>query len=679
MNCTIEGKPVRGLIDSGNIWRTAISKDKYVRMGFDITKLVPIAVKELHTAQKGAKIKVLGETGMPMKLQLGSHPRTIKFKPIIIDGLSMDFNISGPFLQNNAIDQLHSRNCLLLQGKEIPLLNKAGQPVSAPFQTTTSGVYLKRGVCLEPQHIMEAPGFVAAVADGKMTAGEGVFQNTDLSSPAIEWQLSACNQAGLMSITLINTSPFPVELPKGKKVGEFLITEEEGSEVVEKESNHWTEEVKKEWLIKEFRLKDSPWLKKKEDLDAALKMLLRNWSIYSTDGSFGKTSLLQHEIDTGKSPPIKCRYRPISPFMEKNLLEQLHVWLDHDVIEESNSPWSFALVAAPKKNNKIRWCVDYRRLNAVTRKDAFPLPLISDNLSRLAGSQVFSGIDGMGAFHVVEIKHQDKPKTAFSTPWGMYHFKRMPFGLSNGPASYSRLMQMALRGIEPGCCLPYLDDTIIFNTNLAEHLHSLDLVLRAHAKAGLKLQPSKCHLFQDEVEYLGHLVNKEGIQPLRKYVEVVQDWPIPSSKTEARAFIGKTSYYRRFISNYSKIAKSWTDVMGKEEGIKDSDPIEVTEEMKKAFGQLKEALLTAPILAFPRLQQHRAVHLGHGLERGFQHGGRGTITEARREGEGHMLWIEEAGKDSSSLCPYQRRNGCGYSLPPSLAILSGSSEVYTSN
>ncbi len=131
----------------------------------------------------------------------------------------------------------------------------------------------------------------------------------------------------------------------------------------------------------------------------------------------------------------------------------------------------------------------------------FPAPLIQDNLARLADSTVFSGLDGMGAFHVVPLTKSPRPKTTFATPFGTYHFKRMPFGLSNCPTTYSRLMQMALQGIPTSVAMPNLDDTIIHSNNFTNHLRNLDLVLAAHVKAGLKLQPEKCQLFQEEIEY----------------------------------------------------------------------------------------------------------------------------------------------------------------------------------
>ena len=132
--------------------------------------------------------------------------------------------------------------------------------------------------------------------------------------------------------------------------------------------------------------------------------------------------------------------------MEESLKKQIDKWMSHGVVEEADSPWSFPLVPVPKKTSgEIRWAVDYRRLNSITKKDAFPLPNIADNLSRLAGSRIFSALDGAGAFHVVPVSRADREKTAFSSPFGQYQFARMPFGLANAPATYSRLVAKALR------------------------------------------------------------------------------------------------------------------------------------------------------------------------------------------------------------------------------------------
>jgi hypothetical protein len=189
-------------------------------------------------------------------------------------------------------------------------------------------------------------------------------------------------------------------------------------------------------MLENFKLSTSPVLNTPQKVDRAVEFLDGYWDLYSIDGSFGKTNLTEHRIYTKDVPPIKTRHRPINPGLEKNLKEQLDKWIQHNVIEPLSSPWSFAMVAAPNKGGAIRWCIDYQLLNKVTLNDSILLPGIKDNLARLSGISVFSGVDGAGAYHCVGVHKADRPRTAFSTPFGLWQFKPLPFGLCNAPATY---------------------------------------------------------------------------------------------------------------------------------------------------------------------------------------------------------------------------------------------------
>jgi hypothetical protein len=160
---------------------------------------------------------------------------------------------------------------------------------------------------------------------------------------------------------------------------------------------------------------------------------------------------------------------------------------------------------------------------------------------------------------------RDRETTAFGTPWGSYQFRRMPFGLCNVPATYFRLAQMLLQGM----ALPYLDDTCVHSRNLAEHFTTLQTVLEAFRKAGLKLQPKKCFLFKSKIEFLGHMVSKEGIVPVPQYTQVTRDWTMPETRGQVRTFLGKCGYYRRFVDHYSQHAKPLVDLIG---GVKKGGP-----------------------------------------------------------------------------------------------------------
>ena len=175
--------------------------------------------------------------------------------------------------------------------------------------------------------------------------------------------------------------------------------------------------------------------------------------------------------------------------------------------------------------------------------DSYPIGSCNDNINRLAHSSIFSTLDGEGAFHQVEVAPEDQHKTAFSTPFGVYQFRYMPFGLCNAPSTYSCLVAKVLEGIPWSEALPFIDDTIVHTKTLDEHIQSLDKVLAAFSKAGLKLGPSKCHLFRSRVKFLRHYVDAKGVHVDPDYIKAVESWPVPRSRWEIRIFYGKFLYY----------------------------------------------------------------------------------------------------------------------------------------
>ena len=247
------------------------------------------------------------------------------------------------------------------------------------------------------------------------------------------------------------------------------------------------------WLVAQFRLDSSSLLQRDSCLlKEVIRTLLQYVDVISI-GGYGKTNLISHTITVHPgTTPIKMKHRPLNPVMEESLRQQIDRWLEQRVVEEADSPWSFPLVPVPKKNSReICWAVDYHRLNAVTKKDAFPRPNIDDNLSGLAGSHVFSALDGAGAFHTVPVRRADREKTAFSSPFGQYQFLRMPFGLANAPATYSRLVAKAQRHPPSSEVLCYLDDTAVYSEDAWSHLCVLRKVLAAFHAVGLQISPEK--------------------------------------------------------------------------------------------------------------------------------------------------------------------------------------------
>ena len=308
----------------------------------------------------------------------------------------------------------------------------------------------------------------------------------------------------------------------------------------------------------------------------------------------GKTDLVEHKIDTGDHNPIKIPPRRLGWSQRRALNEEVDKMLSKGVIEPSESPWSSPPVLVKKKDSTYRFCVDFRKVNGITRKDAYPLPNITDCLDSLSGAKWFCTLDLSSGYWQIGLKQQDRCKTAFTTPRGHYQFKVMPFGVTNGPATLERLMELVLRGMDSNQTLCYMDDVIVCGLNFEDTLKSLTEVFSRFSAAGLRLKPSKCELFRTQVAFLGHVVNREGVCPDPRKIEVIQKWPAPINVSEVRSFVGFASYYRKYVSNFSEMAAPLHALTRKDAKFAWSP------QCHQSFEALKKALTSAPVLALPR-------------------------------------------------------------------------------
>ena len=353
------------------------------------------------------------------------------------------------------------------------------------------------------------------------------------------------------------------------------------------------------------RLTDRPDLSEKQREE--LRAMLWKWKkVFAThDEDFGQTDAVQHQIPTGDAAPIRERHRPLPPSMYKEMKTLLGDMLAKDVIAESCSPWAAPIVLVKKKDGSWRFCVDYRKLNAVTHKDAFPLPRIEETLTSMTQAQWFSTLDLASGYWQVGMAPRDQEKTAFTTPLGLFEFKRMPFGLCNAPATFQRLMQQCLSGQLAESLFIYLDDVILYSCDFHSHLQHLDSVFQRLWKHGLKLRLDKCTLLQNEVKFLGHVVDRQGVRPDPDKVAAVRDWPTPSTVREVRAFLGLAGYYRRFVPSFAAIARPLNNLLiGVPNNVKSHKcSIDWTAECQNSFCALKTALTEAPVLAYADYNQ----------------------------------------------------------------------------
>ena len=251
-------------------------------------------------------------------------------------------------------------------------------------------------------------------------------------------------------------------------------------------------------------------------LDDEAKIKFRNLIFRFRDifpkskSELGRTSLVQHTIDTGDHPPIKQKPYRANPETRKEIDRRVEEMLQNNFIEESTSPWSSPVVMIPKKDGTMRFCVDYRKLNAIIWKDSFPLPLITQTLDSLYEAKLFSTLDMRSGYWQIELHLSAREKTAFVTHNGWYQYLVLPFGLSNSPASFQRLMGHILRGLEYKHALIYIDDIIIFSKSVDELLLHFEDDFQRLREANVKLNPKKCHFAKQQVQYLGHVVTSEG-------------------------------------------------------------------------------------------------------------------------------------------------------------------------
>ena len=330
-----------------------------------------------------------------------------------------------------------------------------------------------------------------------------------------------------------------------------------------------------------------------EQKEQLFQLLVEYANIFADEGELGRTDQITHEINTGSAPRIRQPIRRV-PVCQKTELKDLLTDMEKKkVIRPSNSPWASPVVLVRKRDGSHRFCVDYCKLNAVTRKDAYPIPRIDDTLDTLSGACWFSTLDMVSGYWQVEVGEKDREKTAFCTPYGLYEFNVLPFGLCNGPATFQRLMDLVLAGLQMSQCLVYIDDVIVVGRTFEEHLCNLREVFERAKSAGLKFKPSKCAFLQERVFYLGHEISRKGVATDPTKVNQVANWPIPQSVKDVQRFLGLASYYRRFVRNFASIAKPLYRLTEK------TATFEWTLECQEAFAELRHKLCTAPVLAFP--------------------------------------------------------------------------------
>lgn len=335
-----------------------------------------------------------------------------------------------------------------------------------------------------------------------------------------------------------------------------------------------------------------------------IKFLLENSldRYHLPDEPLPATNILEHNIITTDEIPVYQKQYRLPPVLKQEITKETEKLLKHNIIEPSFSPYSTPLWVVPKRSGetgekKYRMVLDFRALNKKTVPDRYPLASILDILDQLGGAKFFSVFDLSSSFHQIKMSEKDKHKTAFTTPNGLYNFLRMPFGLRNAAATFQRLIDIVLRGLNEKECFAYIDDVVIHAKTLSEHRRKYLTLIERLREANLQLEPTKCEFLRREVCYLGHKLSQNGVSPDPRKLSAVSNFPRPKTPLNVKQFLGLTSYYRRFINDFSKYAKPLNKLT--ETGV----PFIWTSEQEEAFQALKLKLCEEPCLIYPNFDE----------------------------------------------------------------------------
>ena len=336
-----------------------------------------------------------------------------------------------------------------------------------------------------------------------------------------------------------------------------------------------------------------------EFADELISMLENHIDVLATSSEELTPSLLPaHRIDLRPGTvPIKQRAYRLSKAKSDILKEELSKLINKKLIVPSTSPWSSPVILVPKHNGKWRLCVDFRRVNQVTIRDAYSLPLIDEIFDSLEGATIFTTLDLFSGYHQIPMDPESIPVTSFTTLYGNFSFRVMPFGLTNAPASFQRSMNQILFPLIGKCVYVFLDDILIFSKTKKEHIRHIGQVLSIFQEYNLKLNLEKCSFMKSEVLVLGHLLTSKGLKPQQNKVEAIKNWESPKNISELRSFLGAVGYYRQFIPNFASLASPLVQLLKKNVHYLWSS------EQEHSFLELKRKLTEAPVLSFPKFDR----------------------------------------------------------------------------
>ena len=563
-------------------------------MGFNKDDLIDSRIR-LSAANKEA-LRLLGRTPIII-LNLGERNLWMSF--LVVENLdeSDQFILGRDFIRN--FDVTIDLNNAMFRIRN-PDRRYAIKPVNLIIaKENKAPVFLSRRERLKANVSLRMKNY-NELSDNKQVC---IVPNPNSQSAAVLGRSFSITKSGLCLSVLLNTLDIPITIQRGRQLGydlpvktRYEMTENsKQNEVVDcpnhrdkicilrrlkkiKGSSGLVESLKSETddglsscsnfperpTIDEMQ-SDKPVIPEIEhlrgkltdkQLEAIKDVLERNEEVLSRHkADIGRCNFVEHEIELEENAvPHREGARSMTPHKSEACRKEIETLLEYGMIEPSKSPWACGVVMAKKKGDQLRFCCDFRCLNSVTVKDAYPIPRIDESLSKLGDAKFFTTLDLGLAFWQVPLRKQDRDKTGFACELGLFQWKLMPFGLCNATATFQRLMAQALIGVTKkygNLVMCYVDDVVIATPTLEDHIERLDEVFACMKRSGLKCKPSKCEILKDSIKYLGRMVDRHGIRPDTDAVEAVLTWKSPKTEHQLMRFLGFANYYREFIKGYA--------------------------------------------------------------------------------------------------------------------------------